>query len=466
MKKLIAISVVFALVAGAAFAADVSVDVFGGVSLIKGDTGKDGIDAKLVDKDGKPGATDSHKPAVSGQLNRVRIEGSGENDEGSFGAWARFETGAWWGAGSNTVSGVGTVWWKPLDPVKLTIGRNPDGLFGADGITRWGFYQNANEVGVTKEAWNFDPSFYGGWGDGGAILTLTPVEPLAINLAIPYFAGGEPKDAYMKSTLQVAYDIEGIGKFAITYKSGVGNKAAEDPTVYKVAGNTWKFDDSNGTFIADPDAPTPGDIVGANGKDPVHDPGQLWLYFNLSAIENLGIDIGLGYTMPKSGKVIKDIETPWGKKTITEGSYNEPIAVGVGAKYDAGDFGVKTRIQVQLAGKYVEKDLKAEAIPLRLVFDVLPYYAVSESLSVLFSVGFDYLGACANNDDLRIKDDYAKTGFHVEPYITIKSSWWSPNFFAGIRIETDGVKYKDGAKNKDGSSVIEWSVPLGIAFSF
>ena len=462
MKKLIAISVVFALVAGAAFAADIAVDVKGGVNLIKGNTEK------------KPGVTDgtlsgistdttaATKPTADGGMPQFRISASGENDDGTFGAFFRYDAGWGWHTGVGTAEGH--AWWKPVDALKILIGGGPDGRFGADGNARWNFYQVAGDVGVAKENWKLSPSFYQGWEDAGLDLIITPVEALEINIAIPFITKGWQKveNVYMKTALQVAYNIENIGKFAITYQSGLGNKASVDPTA-------WKAD---------------GDPYNAEGE--VHDPGKLWLYFNLSAIENLSIDIGLGYVLPQSGKGL--YWKPWGipdyfeaddvlwtdddgedvkLKDITtfEGNINSPIAFGVAVKFDAGDFGVKARTQGLFAGKVQPNGGKAYNIPINVIFDVMPYYAVSEALTVHFSVGIDY--TAKSNNEWDKEASYAKVGFHVNPYISIKSSWWAPNFYAGIYVATDGEKYKDGAKyNKDGTSVINWSVPLGIAYSF
>jgi len=485
MKKLIAISVVFALVAGAVFAADIGVDVKGGVNLIKGDTGKDkGVtDGTILGTDSP--TTAAHKPTADGGMSQFRISASGENDDGTFGAFFRYDAG--WGWSKDVGSAQGHAWWKPVDALKLLIGGGPDGRFGADGNARWNFYQVAGDVGVAKENWKLSPSFYQGWEDAGLDLIITPVEALEINFGIPFITQGWQKveNVYMKSTFQVAYAIENIGKFAITYKSGLGNKAAVDPTLFKKVTHPAEGDEfivnpdfdpsatvsaTNSPTMANPDyvAAKPPTWEGINGESAIHDPGQLWVYFNLSAIENLSIDIGLGYTLPQSGKGIKF--QPWGTddpddELEFEGTLNSPIAFGVAAKFDAGDFGVKARTQGLFAGKVQPNGGKAYNIPINVIFDVQPYYAVSEALTFHFSVGIDYTAKSNNEIDKDVS--YAQVGFHVNPYITIKSSWWAPNFYAGIYVNTDGVKYKDGNKyDKDGSSVINWSVPLGIAFSF
>jgi len=450
MKKLIAISVVFALVAGAAFAADVSAEVIGKINLAEGDTGKD----VYLDKDGKV-ASESHDVKATGGFRRARVMGSGENDEGTFGGWFRFETYGYKALGDGL---AGNVWWKPVEQVKLLLGGNPDGLFGLDGMTRWNFYQIGGDTDVIHESWKFGSSFYEGWGNTGAVLTLTPTEGLEINWGIPYGNYDEAKYVYLSSTIQIAYAAEGLGKFGLTYKGGKGNVKAEDPKVEYYEKTPKKDAVPAGGFNEDTgewDAAGSGATAAVwkyrlrPGKGPFDDPGKIWVFAGLTMIENLEIDFGLGYRLPHK----------------SEGyTKNDPIAIGLGAHYNGGDFGVKTRLQLQLAGSEKAEGSEAYKDPMNIVFDVLPYYNISDSLGFYFSAGVDYTAKSGNEID---KDgSYAITGFHVEPYIAIKSSWWAPNLYAGIRIETDGTKYKDGAESKDGTSVTKWSVPLGIIVAF
>ena len=471
MKKLIAISVVFALVAGAAFAADVSAEVIGLADIIKGDTGKD----YAKDADGKV-ISDSHKVGAGGWpggLKRIRLDGAGENDEGTFGAWFRFEE---YGIGSPTW--YGNVWWKPVEQVRFRLGQNPDGDFGADGMTRWGFYQVGGDVGVPKENWKMSPSFYGGWGVNGGLLTITPTEELAINLGIPYSNGDEAKYVYLSSTLQIAYTAEGLGKFAFTYKSGKGNVAAVDGTP-SVGDPTygWKNDkDDMSSSATVPNWVQTSDGKGALGsKKAIADPGQLWVFAGLTMIENLEIDIGLGYTLAASGKAVEIDTGETGfdgkpvkfKTSALGGTYQAPIAFGLGAHYNAGDFGVKARTQVRLAGKMSDDTWdKSYKIPTNILFDVLPYYNISESLSFLFSAGIDYFMKSGNEIDKDKDDNYARMGWHITPYITVKSSWWAPNLYTGLDVRTNGFKNKEGAEHKDGSTVVNWSVPIGIVVAF
>jgi len=401
MKKLFAISVILVLAAGVALAADVGAEIIGMTNFLHSDSSED---AKL-NAGGWPGG-----------LRRARAYAGGQNEDGTFGGWFRFET---YGPGNPNFHG--NAWWKPIDQVKFMLGVNPDGDYSRDGVTRWGFYQVGGDSDVVKEGWAFGDSFYAGWNANGALLTLTPVENLLIFFGVPFSLGvtpdkdnlwdtsGEAKDTFGKFHGQVAYDISGIGSLALTYTSDLNNKAS--------AGK-------------------------GNGS-------KLFAYFGLSAIENLGVDIGLGYTLS-----VKD--------EATEYVYNAPVAVGLGFKYDAGAFGVKARVQGRFGETSTPNGGSEIKGPTVIDFDILPYYAVSDTVTALLSAGLQI--SSPDEGD-------STTGWHIEPYITVKAGWWAPNFYAGIRIESDGLKY-NGAPvepNRDdvnGETVIKWSVPIGIVFSF
>jgi len=439
MKKLIAILVVFALVAGSIFAADVGVDVFGNVVLAEGSSAKNA-------------AGDTADATAGGEMTRVRIQASGENEDGTFGGWLRMQ-GNYHHDGDNpwdpeqfAVAGWGYAWWKPIDQFKFQIGSNgSDNFFGLEGVTTWGFYQVAGDVGIISagNAWggsytglgaNFRQAFYGGF-DNGAIFTITPMDALAINIAVPFFGdfnGARGEEVYKHFVAQVAYDIDGIGKAGLTYRGGM---------------NKLSFD------LGDPTNPAwEGPSYGGSGS-------TLFAYFGLTAVENLGVDIGLGFTFPVSEEI--DLG-PVGKKKVT---YNAPLAVGLGLTFNADALGVKARVLATFAGKGDVDISNVDPIeePLNMLFDIMPYYAIDDSLTVHLSAGIGLAGERKEwkYDGAVVKEkEDSVMAWHVHPYITIKSSWWAPNFYAGFRLESDG------SKDEKGDKYVNWSIPLGIAFSF
>jgi hypothetical protein len=380
MKRLIVISVVFALIAaGTAFAVDLGGEVIGTVTVLKGDSAE---------------GSDVFSGA---EMNRIRIQGEGANDDGTFGGWFRAEP-HW-----SDLHYFGYAWWKPIDQLKLWVGGNGgDGFFAKEGNTGWMFYQRATDPGVTvggDNVWgggngtgvNFRNAFYGGGIDGNNAfyMTISPADIVDINIEIPFFQGGPAKEVFGNLIAQASFNLD-FGNIAVTYA---------------------------------------GDASDATN-------GNAYVYFNLTAIENLSLDVGLGLTLPG------DVE-------------GQPIAAGLGVKYDFTDtVGLKFRAMASFGG---------EDNPFKLLADVLPYFVISDNVKAFVSAGLAMTGAHEKTETVAgvtaTVDVDTVVGFHLNPYVWIGQEW-GPCFWAGIKLESDGVK---GADDK---AVINWSVPIAIGVSF
>jgi len=312
MKKLIVLSVIFALVAGAVFAQDIGGAVYGKVNLAEGSSAS------------------GDKVRASGELARARLQVTAQNDEESFGGLARFD--------SRGNESYGFAWWKPMDMLRLQIGRNADGDFGADGVARWGFYQEAGDAAIIEETWRYGAAFFGGFGDGGLVVTLSPMEELAINIGVPYFNKDLAEYVYKRTNVQVAYTMEGLGKFAVTYAGGAG-KIKEAPYTGgagKLNINGFEFDLDE--YIAGEIksvAMTQAEADAMFGVSESYEPGKVFAYFELSMIENLNVHAGFAYTFNGGNG---------------SSSYKNPIAAGLGAMYNMDAFGVKARLMSTFAG--------------------------------------------------------------------------------------------------------------------
>ena len=313
MKKIIAISVMFVLLTGAAFAADVSGSVIGTVNVLTGDNG------------------DDSKVTSSAGLDRVRVEASGSSD--SFGGWVRLDPASLEikedEGEVNFSSGVaGNVWWKPVDELKILIGGNPDGFWGKEGVSGWMFYQTAYDTGVTVDGANvwggdniygqglkYRNAFYRGFGDNGLLLEIRPADIATINIALPVFAGGETADVFKHLVAQVDLHLD-FGNIAITYE-GEGS--------YIQGGNTgW---------------------VGGDGA-------TIFAYFG-GSFGPLALDVGLGYEL------------------VGESKFKNPIAIGLGAKYATDSFGVKFRAVTSLAGDDKATKILTDVLPYFVLGDKL-----------------------------------------------------------------------------------------------
>jgi len=285
MKKLIAISVMFALVAGAVFAADVSATVETRWRVINGDFGGD-------DKQG-PITTQGFEAAGY-------LQASGSNDDGTFGATVRVRAGA--GGGDNAIFHKLFTWWKPIDQFRFWLGRDPDGVLNTNELARWSFH--ATNDFVCLENWAWDMPFAGNWDQFGAWFSFYLVDGLDINLVLDLETRGSPwnpttnsidsivinkeSDKYLPGKLQFVggYALPGIGKAYLVYR---------------------------GAKLRDTD--------GGNGLVNVS--------FLLTAVDGLRTQIGFSTTIPEEGS-------------------KHPMYLGLSASYNAGDVGVNLRSQVTL----------------------------------------------------------------------------------------------------------------------
>ena len=204
IKKLIAISVVFALVAGAAFAVDLGGEVFGTVDVAR----KQGTaDATLFDNFG---------------MGRVRLEGSGEAEIGigTIGGWMRLDL-------SGAATGQGKAWWQPIEQLRIQLGVNSDGEFDTSHIGRYGFYAQANEINdlVNSDGnWggtSYDNAIFGGYSGFNFALIITPMDGVSINIALPTdkVAGVDSQAAatFKEAFFQVNYNAD-FGAIHVTYQ--------------------------------------------------------------------------------------------------------------------------------------------------------------------------------------------------------------------------------------------------------
>jgi hypothetical protein len=477
MKKLIAFTVVFALVAaGVAFAADLGVNVIGTVKLAQGNTEEDS------------------EITGDARFDRLRIEGSGENDDGNFGAWIRFEgntivgtgpsynpgttelkagtlNGKYWQVDQASVPFIsGLAWWKPIDQFKLAIGGNPDGIYGKEGFAGWMFKQIANDTSVVDadQAWGADQwgfngvafgydyidkmmngtpnqddlfsrkakfrdAFYGGFGGNALMLEIKPVDMFGLNLVLPYWgvAGdwgsyspnyGKLSGVFKNITLQADVNLD-FGNIALTL-------------------DLAPYTSYNSGYVAGEDD---DDKIG----------GRIFLYFGLSAIDNLSLDVGIGFALPQS---------------YFDGDLKrmDPLAIGVAAKYNINDqFGLKARVLAEFMGNTkIEGMDPALKDPIALIFDVLPFFSLSDSVTIFADIGINMVGATKYDGDTMADSGL---GFHFNPYVQIGNEW-GPSFFAGIKVWTQAawVPATSGTVPfvKADKTIINWEVPIALHIGF
>lgn len=423
MRKLVIFVLITALVAGAAFAeVNASAWLRGRVNVVAGDSdGRVNEENKWVANDLKAG--------YPGNYHDFRFVASGENDDGTFGGLVRFRD-----VGPNVNAfgdSFGWVWWKPIDFLRIQIGKNAFNDFADYEVVRSSsFYGAGNDAGmgvanifagVGASNANLEDAF-SFFGQGGAELSLYPIEGLTLNFGFPYEISNTNADAiYGNMMAQAQYKIEDIGRLTVAFHAKNAN-------------------DTNYT----------------SGNHAVH------LGFFLTAVENLQVNLGLKFMMPYVYEV----------KDVFETTVNYPFLIALGAAFDAGDFNFKARCQVSL-GITTVTTFKASGVddvkyydPTYFYIELLPSYDIGPCRLNL-SVGLNITGFDADDKIPDPKDPTKEISqdpviaFGINPYVS--KTVGSGNFYAGFKLTTNGQEIYG---EKGDEAKIEWSIPVGMVVSF
>ena len=408
MKKIIAISVMFALVIGAAFA-DTSVG--GGYHMNFG---------LALDKNQVNGSdVGMGKFDAGGDVN---ISAEGDNAGGKLRIWGEGKTGG--------ITDHALVWWKPIDQLRIQLGKW-DSTWEDGSIVGWGFTGGAKDVvalGYGGDILNVDnhPGFWGGFGNFGLGLSVYPADGIEINIGIPldkkvdfttgdYVWDYDTPPANSTDTLKTKAEvIQMTAPLGIVLSNTKINVKAAIPDI-----GTAKFTLDLKKNGKDAGVPTSKD------SDLLTD---IYLSFYLSALESSGMGAEVGLAVTTSGNTTKK---------------NDQIVLGLGFKYEAGDLGLKAGLGVGFGeGRKVGSK---SVMPLYLT--VLPYYNLG-SLTAFVNVGFA----------TKLNADPAHTDIFFNPYVQVPIS--GGNFWAGIQFSQEGAKV--AGEKQDAT----WSIPIGFNYSF
>jgi hypothetical protein len=441
MKKLIVFSVIFVLLASAAFA-EVSLggSFVGTWFIARGDD--EGGEWAVVGDDGKQdqiGSWIGWKDRGPGNI-RGRVNVNAENEDGTMGGFWQMRTLGQGGTGE----GLGNVWWKPMDQFKMTLGY------------LWGGYNfSAPMIGVNDEilpvncwgrtwGWAGNRRAFQGYGwevEQAASFEIFPMDNLYILVSIDYTqaasGGNKPiGDVLMNTAVRVGYNIEGIGQAVLTYDGGT-NKMMGDPT-----------------NAMDPDDPF---AFGA------FDATYLTAHFNLTAVENLDATIAFTYALPISKFAGYDPNTPghfnegtWvpaGTDAWVEGDdlpedFQIPMAVDLRFGFTADAFNIVGGVGFQFGGSYGDFDL-----PMRIGVTLNPSYDLG--MLVVGLVGeVEYIGEI---------EDYADShlGFNVFPYV--RKNVGGGSIYAGFAIQGYPVQ-EEGKKSFETKT--RWAIPVAFEYWF
>jgi hypothetical protein len=422
MKKLIVLAAVLTLAVTAAFA-DITVGglVFWNFTAFGNPADPDrgpvyGTDGVTVLTPAKSGS-DAQSSDIISSLGRVaaRIQITGQNDDGSFGGgvrvtpanYVRFDdlARAW-------------VWWQPLPILRAQLGYHAD--FGVKTyVVGWGFNQDAGDfldgvAGYGEYAPRRNGVFVNGLDDSddvyAASLVLTPIDGLAISVGVPFWHSGEAgwfegqtdstglaKNVYADTFAQVAYNINGVGEAAVSFDGSPKGQAS-----------------------------------------------TLFASFNVSAVENLGLNIGVKYALPVS----QDNDGNDLGYTV-----NSDFKVGFGASYQVNDlFGVKARFYAGFGGNTKPDGGDADPTPSLVSFELQPNFNFGIFTAAL-NFGMDLIGEDKDGAGDKVAD--ATTKWWITPYIT--KAIGGGSLWAGVNIVSTP---------QSGDNILQWAVPIGLMYSF
>jgi hypothetical protein len=426
MKKLIAISVMIALIAGAVFA-DTSI---GG-----------SVEVRLALYNAEFG---DHEGFASGDIPKTTTNGSfggaawvlrTANDDGTLNGMLNWR---------NIDAVRGTIWgfhrvfinWKPDPMLNIFLGIDNDGKFATDALEGWGFHQGSCDY-TSFQWWDYwRAPFQGNWDGFGAAISLYPAPGVDVNLIIPFGKAGWPQstDASVNMSheslnlftsgyrLQANFAIPDIGKVMFSYKGPY---------------NTNHFDGKNDlTFFSekkDPDGD--GDV----SKDIPNAYGSFSLSFLMTGLVD-GLQAHLGFG---TGNIISEM----GKNKEGEVIDGLPMHFGLGVHYAMGDFGVKFRAGFTLNMNYGKDHMF-------ITGEIMPWYNLGfMSAFLAFGMSFDQADADADMN----------SGFFINPYVKVP--------IAGGYLHT-GLKIRQHINGGGNVSVVtgddyvrvEFPLIMGISF--
>jgi hypothetical protein len=414
MKKLIAISVMLALIVGAAFA-ETKVSGYVETRFQIGGTGNKTADGS--------GGWETPDPRMGGQVANAYLQLSGQNDDGTLGGIFRLRN-------EDIVRAApwfhkAFVWWKPIDQVKISLGIEQDGLFDTADFLGWGFHKGDNDY-LFNHHWDlWRQIFPGNWDGFGLAFSFYLVDGLDINLALETGGVNWPQ----ASNAQVGKDepitdskaakdgnySDGVLPGRLLLTANYSLDFGKISFVYKGAGIT----NEKGSVVG-------FDIEGDNG-------GTVGASVLITAIDGIQIKAG--------GSI------------ILNNNLDKLINAGLGATWQGEGFGVNARFGYITQG---EKNSTGEAHNF-ITVNVMPFFNVGSG-QVLVDVGITNDSKKATN----YKGDETHLGWSVTPIYRLPIDGGA--FKVGLQLFSN-VKM-GGNVEITGQEYVKWSIPMSLSFGF
>jgi hypothetical protein len=432
MKRIIALALIGAVVAGSAFA-EITFGAGGTARwspLVIGGAIEDGDEVTYAGVGSGPNW--GHEGAA------VAFTVNGKNESETVGFQLQLR-----GESDNTFhlpDPRAYIWSKPFgDILKVTMGLYDDdtlrGKFGdiTHGTSAYGVFVSGEDA-IFQRLRSNNPM--------GALIALYPVDGLSIfaNVGVSDKATETPTkyaltDVFGSGQYAIGYNISGIGLARFQFIGGTFGKSSDSVglVTYTAVGKAWN---------------------------------QIQLAFNLTAVDKLNLDFGA--TIPLAVEYTKRDDVPFDftgfGKTLGDGDkYSAPIHIALAAKYDLSPIVIQTRIDVDLGESFAPKTGDKSEGGTDITFALLPTYNVS---------GVGTLGArislkLTGNDKVGGTEQKSDTtdlglGFYYD-----RNIFAGCNFAVGIAaaIPVSGAGYDGDAHKEAKAAAFHLAIPIVLSYS-
>jgi hypothetical protein len=369
MKKLLAFSIILALVSATAFA-DVNVSAGAGMSFIPlGVQLPDGGDAEPVAGFGRNGNA----------ATEIQVNVEGKTESGKAGFLFQWRPKINGDALTSQIGDNAGIWYKPLDIIRIDAGRfvNND-IRGKVGNSAWFGDYTISRAGESEIFKNFDAK-------AAVMLTAQPIEGLSVyalvnSMASTYNQQDNVADKKINNTtvaskgaqfvwentqVAVAYTLPNIGVFRLQY---IGAHPSASMVTFTGPGG--------GLVPPLPDG-------SANSK--------FELAFAYTGIEGLTLDVGGGFSLPFEDvhPAPANIFVP--NTVVVDGKYAPGATAGLGLKYVTGPL----TANFILGGTFLQS-WEYQGAKFEFGFRLRPYVAVQYKIDDTFTAqaegGIDFYG--------------------------------------------------------------------------
>ena len=422
MKKLIAVLAVSAIVTTVAFA---QVAVSGTV-----ETRLNLLHPNLGDED-----TDM---TIGGTMGAAQIQLAGTNADGTLGGLFRLRNtdivraDPWF----HRVF----VWWRPIQPMRIWLGIDQDGMFDTAHFAGWGFHQGDNDY-MFNHQWDFwRRIFPGNWDGFGLAFSFTNfgVDGLALNLVLPTGGRNWPQATNAQVTRRLSiqemlagfrfhgtYTIPGVGTLQFVYNAPGGIMNIDDP----LSG------DPNCTVALNQVQTTWGDATNM---------GQAGLSFLLTALDFGNILFGGAVVIPDADRFM---------------DAHAGLALDMPSLVP-GTMGLRFRVGANISGNNFD--------PTFITGNIMPVIAMGPG-SLMFDLGLSVAVGAVDGDDesptYRESVDFSAEqhlGWSVKPVYRLPLA--SGAFSIGLHISS-GVNM-GGNAGLTGNNNIRLNIPMLLRFAF